>query len=85
MLGWGGGEGSRGHPGRSLHCLIAAVAERMLLTEVVMLGKEVAGSMEGQEEKVREKAFLLCREYLQVSHTYLTLLKLINLPTVKFS
>jgi hypothetical protein len=36
----------------------------MLLTDV--LDQEEEGRMEGQEEKVREKAYLLCKEYLQV-------------------
>jgi hypothetical protein len=36
----------------------------MLLTDV--LEQEEEGRMEGQEEKVREKAYLLCKEYLQV-------------------
>jgi hypothetical protein len=43
----------------------------MLLTEVVLGGLEER-SMEGQEEKVREKAYLLCREYLQVSQSELS-------------
>ena len=40
---------------------------RMLLTECVVM--QVVGRMEGQEEKVREKAYLLCKEYLQVRTT----------------
>jgi hypothetical protein len=35
----------------------------MLLTDVL---EQEEGRMEGQEEKVREKAYLLCKEYLQV-------------------
>jgi len=42
----------------------------MLLTDVFgqeqQEEEEEVGRMEGQEEKVREKAYLLCKEYLQV-------------------